>query len=63
VQRNREAFLAGYAEATAPLTEADRVEITAYELDKAVYEVGYEIRNRPAWVDIPLAALARAEVS
>lgn len=60
VHRNREAFLAGYAEATAPLTDDDIAMIEAYELDKAVYEVGYEARNRPTWIDIPLGALARA---
>jgi maltokinase len=60
VRRNCEAFLDGYAEATTPLTEADRTLIRAYELDKAVYEVRYEARNRPEWLQIPLAALARA---
>ncbi|MGN6721249.1 MAG: maltokinase N-terminal cap-like domain-containing protein [Marmoricola sp.] len=60
VARNREAFLAGYAEATAPLSEVDLALIAAYELDKAVYEVMYEARNRPGWLAIPLAALAKA---
>ena len=32
----------------------------AYELDKALYELGYELANRPAWVSVPLAALERA---
>ncbi|HEX2501209.1 MAG TPA: DUF5752 family protein [Methylomirabilota bacterium] len=32
----------------------------AYELDKALYELGYELANRPAWVGVPVAALERA---
>jgi len=33
--------------------------LDAYVADKAVYEVMYEIRNRPTWVSIPLEALER----
>ncbi len=55
--RNREAFVAAYVgEATTP---AELVLISAYEADKAVYEAVYEARNRPSWLPIPLAALAR----
>ena len=28
-----------------------------FELDKAVYEVGYEQGNRPEWVHIPVAGV------
>jgi maltokinase len=59
VQRNRDAFLEGYAEVSGSLSHTDLALIEAYELDKAVYEVAYEARNRPTWIDIPLAALAR----
>jgi len=52
----RSAFLEGYA--GGPLEPADATTIRAYEADKAVYEVVYEIRNRPDWADIPLAAVA-----
>ncbi|HET6165193.1 MAG TPA: hypothetical protein VFE07_00030 [Marmoricola sp.] len=60
VQRNTRAFLDGYAEQRGhQLSDADLALITAYVADKAVYEAVYETRNRPAWVDIPLAALQR----
>ncbi|SDT16480.1 maltokinase [Nocardioides scoriae] len=63
-QRNREAFLHGYVERRVagggtPLGEVEQALVDAYEADKAVYEVGYEARNRPGWVDIPLAAISR----
>ena len=32
--------------------------LRAYEADKAIYEVVYEVRNRPDWVSIPLGAVA-----
>jgi maltose alpha-D-glucosyltransferase/alpha-amylase len=31
--------------------------IDFFTLEKAVYEVGYELANRPSWVDIPLNAI------
>jgi trehalose synthase-fused probable maltokinase len=34
----------------------------AYELDKTLYELEYELANRPAWVAVPLVALERAIV-
>ena len=56
-QRNLTAFLAGYDEATSH--EMDHDLLTAYAVDKAVYEALYEARNRPTWLPIPLAALRR----
>ena len=31
---------------------------TFYELEKVIYEIGYEVNNRPDWVEIPLRGLA-----
>ncbi len=55
--RNANHFLAAYAGGT--LTESQRTLLDAYIADKAVYECVYETRNRPTWVSIPLAAVAR----
>lgn len=49
----REAFLAGYSGGHA----AEPALLRAYELDKAVYEVVYEVRNRPNWAHIPWRAV------
>ena len=58
--RNREAFLSGYL-GGRELTPEESTLVAAYEADKAIYEVGYEARNRPAWIEIPLAALANLD--
>jgi maltokinase len=62
--RNRQAFLDGYVEhrtesGGGQLTPTELALIGAYEADKAVYEVLYEARNRPTWLDIPLTAIDR----
>ncbi|TDN42650.1 putative trehalose synthase [Curtobacterium flaccumfaciens] len=55
----RSAFLDGYERGTGAALGAHRELLDAFELDKAVYEVVYETRNRPDWVGIPLAAVTR----
>ncbi|MDP9865407.1 MULTISPECIES: maltokinase N-terminal cap-like domain-containing protein [Streptosporangium] len=53
---NRSSFLAGYSAGGGRLQAEDAVLLRALELVKAVYEVTYEARNRPAWLPIPMAA-------
>ncbi|WP_246552660.1 phosphotransferase [Curtobacterium flaccumfaciens] len=55
----RRRFLDGYQRGTGADVAAHSALLDAFELDKAVYEVVYETRNRPDWVGIPLAAVAR----
>ena len=49
----RDAFLAGYCGDAQPRSDL----LAGYVVDKAIYEVVYEVRNRPDWVDIPLRAI------
>ena len=62
--RARESFMAGYLEAVdsvlMPPGEAPtRTMLSIFELEKAVYELRYELNNRPDWVSIPVAGIAR----
>ena len=54
-----EAFLAGYAEVTPGTVDRDSPLFAALWLDKALYEVVYELRNRPDWLAIPVNASRR----
>lgn len=58
-QSAREAYLAGYAEASGTDLSSQAPLLRAYELDKALYELVYETRNRPDWVEIPRSAIRR----
>jgi len=57
------AFLSSYLDAMRPsgLLPADeedlRILLDIYLLDKALYEVGYELNNRPDWVRVPLRGI------
>jgi maltose alpha-D-glucosyltransferase/alpha-amylase len=71
-QRAVDGFRAAYRKtmrgcAAYPASKKQAREMTAFfMLEKAVYEVSYELANRPAWVDIPLKGilgiLARTEL-
>ena len=57
------AFLRGYRAATESLTLLPRDPeefaslLTTYMFEKAIYEVGYELTNRPKWLAVPLRGL------
>jgi maltose alpha-D-glucosyltransferase/alpha-amylase len=59
----REAFLRGYKEgvdaaASYPSEAAEAQQLTElFLIEKALYEVRYELDNRPGWVDVPVAGL------
>jgi len=62
--RARSAFLEAYMETVDPsLLPAGRPAtdklLAIFELEKAVYELRYELNNRPDWVPIPVAGIAR----
>jgi len=59
-------YLDAYREGAAgqPWWPADRDAADAllalFKLDKAIYEMAYEVNNRPDWIDVPLAAIEEA---
>jgi maltose alpha-D-glucosyltransferase/alpha-amylase len=67
VRRAAAAFLEGYRDGVARVParllpaspSAFAQALSVFELDRALYEVRYELNNRPAWLGIPLRGLAR----
>jgi maltokinase len=62
--RARDEFLAGYHErveaSLLPPGAAPTAQLLAvFELEKAIYELRYELNNRPDWVAIPVAGIER----
>jgi trehalose synthase-fused probable maltokinase len=63
-ERTRTEFLEGYLEAADPSllppgrSATERL-LSVFELEKAVYELRYELDNRPEWVRIPVRGIAR----
>jgi maltose alpha-D-glucosyltransferase/alpha-amylase len=62
-EQTREAFLGGYAEgargaASYPEDEENtRALVELFTLEKALYEIRYELDNRPDWVGIPIRGI------
>lgn len=65
VERNMNAFLTGYASVDEvhrllPQSRQSRdALLSVFELDKAVYELAYELAHRPELADVPAAAVAQ----
>jgi maltokinase len=62
-KRARDEFLAGYRatvdQSLVPAGSAMDKLLAVFELEKAVYELRYELNNRPDWVSIPVAGIVR----
>jgi trehalose synthase-fused probable maltokinase len=62
-ERARTEFLDGYRQSVDPNlvpsgSSMDKL-LRVFELEKAVYELRYELNNRPDWVQIPVAGIVR----
>jgi trehalose synthase-fused probable maltokinase len=62
--RARQAYLEGYHETIdagllPPGQQPTQQLLSVFELEKAVYELRYELNNRPDWVGIPVAGILR----
>ena len=58
-------FLASYFQAAGSAAylpesrEGTKILLELHLLEKAVYELGYELNNRPEWIHIPVAGILR----
>jgi maltose alpha-D-glucosyltransferase/alpha-amylase len=65
----RSTYLRAYLDALGPSPLLPQTEalkdllLEFYEIEKTVYEVEYELNNRPEWLSIPLSGLARIVAS
>ncbi|MGG5172756.1 maltokinase N-terminal cap-like domain-containing protein [Pseudarthrobacter sp. J1738] len=55
-----DAFMSGYGSVIEGTIDPRSPVFVALWLDKALYEVVYELRNRPGWLGIPVDAVRRA---
>jgi maltokinase len=63
-ERARREFLDGYTTTVQPVGLLDSPEaaerlLRIFELEKAIYELRYELANRPDWVHVPVAGIQR----
>jgi trehalose synthase-fused probable maltokinase len=63
-ERARDAFLENYLQHVEPALlphgqQAIANLLSVFELEKAIYELQYELDNRPDWVSIPVAGIRR----
>jgi predicted trehalose synthase len=63
-ERARTEFLDGYMQtvqeaAILPPRETTERLLRIYELEKAMYELRYELANRPDWVSVPVGGIVR----
>ena len=57
VENSSTAFIAGYDSASGSRIDKDSALFMALWLDKALYEIAYELQNRPDWVWVPVNAV------
>ena len=56
---HRAAYLDEACAGDSALREKVEALLMACELEKALYELRYELDNRPSWVHVPLAGILR----